>query len=385
MRTKFIAVLLLSFLFTGFLHADEWFKLYEDGVEAIEKGDYNLAVEKLQQCLQVKKRDTKRIRTYGMHFIEYFPHRELGIAYFNLGLKGRALKQLTVSMKMEPSERAQEYLNKLKGVKMEDEKDRPEIKTPDPVMLTPKVEPAEETNMVVGKKTVKLVGERMGIAILPFENKGASLDLGDIVLDKMITALVTQGRFRVLERAQLEKILAEQQLGASGVIDASTAAEIGKGIGVDAIIIGSVAATQSGSISLDARAIDTESATIIVAHDAYSGSADAQSVRNTVENLANKFVESLPLVDGFVIRINSDNTVMLDVGRVGGMKKGLKCIIYKEGAELKHPITGEILGKDTKIVAQVLVSEVFDKYSTARLLTNNSGDLPSIGDKFLTK
>jgi len=168
------------------------------------------------------------------------------------------------------------------------------------------------------------------------------------------------------------------------VIDASTAAEIGKGIGVDAIILGSVAAAPSGAISLDARAIDTESATIIVAHDAYSGSSDAQSVRNTVENLANKFGESLPLVEGYVIKVEGSN-ITLDMGRTAGLRKGLKCIVYNEGAEVKHPITGEVLGKETKILAEVVVVESFEKMSSARVLEMQSEQMISVGDKFLTK
>ena len=207
--------------------------------------------------------------------------------------------------------------------------------------------------------------------------------LGEIILDKMITVLWHQDRFKVMERAALDQVLAEQTLGQSGVLDAATAAEIGKGIGVDAIVIGSVAASASGALSIDARVIDTESAAIIVAQDAYTSSSDAQSVKNAVENLARKITESLPLVDGYVIRIDA-NGLILDVGRNGGLKKGMKCVIYKEGAPIKHPITGEILGKETNILGEVLVTDAFEKYSMAKQLTAGGGII-SIGDKFITK
>jgi hypothetical protein len=223
----------------------------------------------------------------------------------------------------------------------------------------------------------------MGVAVMPFENKGASRDLGEIILDKMITVLWNQERFKVMERAALDKVIAEQSLGQSGMLDAATAAEIGKGIGVDAIVIGSVAAAASGALSIDARVIDTESAAIIVAHDAYTGSSDAQSVKNAVENLARKITESLPLVEGYVIKIDGQKLI-LDIGRVGGLKKGMKCVIYKEGAPIKHPITGETLGKETQILGEVLVTEAFDKYSVAEQLRVESAVI-SIGDKFITK
>jgi TolB-like protein len=374
MKNKINFILLILLFGLSTLHAEEWFRLYNQGIKALKAGKYELAVTKLQQALEEKDTDIKRIKTYGMHFIPYYPNRELGIAFYFLGRKKEALKYLKFSEKMEPSQRAQEYLAKLGGVIQDNPKS--ELATQEQV---------SKENLIVGEKTIKLVGERMSVAVLPFDNKGASQDLGEIILDKMITALFAQERFKVIERTQLDKVLQEQQLGLSGVVDASTAAALGKGLGVDAIIMGSVAATRSGSISIDARAIDTESATIIVAHDAYSGSADALSVKNIVENLANKFTQSLPLVSGTVIQVNTDNTILLDVGRVGGLKKGLKCVVYKEGPELRHPISGEILGRKTIILGEVLITESLEKFATALVIKTENGQAITMGDKFLTK
>ncbi len=368
-----IVLLSLSQLHAG----SDWFRQYNQGLKAMKKGNYELAVNKFKKAILDKKDDSRKIRTYGMHFIKYFPNRELGISYYKLGQNKKALYHLNLSMKMEPSKRAKQFIRKIAG---SDSPPITDLKDVDPE--NPK-DPNKK--MIVGKRTIKLIGERMSVAVLPFENKGASHDLGEIILDKMITALFNQERFKVIERTQLNKILEEQQLGLTGIIYASSAAELGKGIGVDAIIMGSVAATKSGSISIDARAIDTESATIIVAHDAYSGSADVLSVKNTVENLANKFTQSLPLVDGTVIQVNTDGTILLDGGRMAGLKKGLKCIIYKEGPELKHPITGEILGRKTTILGEALVVESLAKFSTAKVITLTQGEQIALGDKFLTK
>jgi curli biogenesis system outer membrane secretion channel CsgG len=51
---------------------------------------------------------------------------------------------------------------------------------------------------------------------------------------------VKTGRFEVVERALLQKILEEQKLSMTGVIDKSSASQIGKVLGVKAIITGSV-------------------------------------------------------------------------------------------------------------------------------------------------
>lgn len=377
-----VGLILIVLFYVNLLHAGgEWFKSYDKGLKAMERGDYKTAATYFEEAIEGNPRDNNKVRTYGMHFIAYYPHREIGICHYHLGDLDGARRQLELSMNYEPSARAKEFLGQIGGGVPPPKPKTDPNKTA--LVAVPAIQTPTETEMIVGKQTIKLVGERMGVAVLPFANKGASRDLGEIILDKMITVLWNQERFKVMERAALNQVLAEQSLGQTGILDATTAAEIGKGIGVDAIIIGSVAAAPSGALSIDVRVIDTESAAIIVAHDAYTSSSDAQSVKNAIENLARKIIESLPLVEGYVIKIDGTKLI-LDVGRVGGLKKGMKCVIYKEGAPIKHPITGEILGKETNILGEVLVTDAFDKYSVAEQLRFEGGVI-SIGDKFITK
>jgi TolB-like protein len=390
MRKKFIVILSMFAIVSILWAGGEWYSYYDQGLKEMERENWNGAADLFRQAIVGNPKDNIKVRTYGMHFIQYYPHRELGICLYNLGDMEGARRELNESIAQNSSSRAQEYLNKISGGVSPATKAGVQTATPPMIPARPKEEEIIKpvvTTPIARKssvaRTVKIVGERMGVAVLPFENKGASRDLGDIILDKMITCLVNQERFKVMERSQLDKILAEQSLGASGVLDAETAAEIGKGIGVDGIIIGSVAATSSGAISVDARVIDTESAAIVVAQDIYSSSSDAQSVKSAVDNLARKITQELPLVEGYVIQIDVLK-VILDNGRNSGLKKGMKCVVYKEGGEIKHPLTGEILGKDTIILAEVLITDVFDKYCVARSIKNEGGEI-SIGDKFLTK
>ncbi len=385
--------------------ADEWYEDYQEGVELLKVGDHRTATRKFQSSLSKKAKDTDRIRTYGMHFIEYYPNRELGICLYFLGDTEGAEEYLNVSMSQQPSERAKKFPKKIdKNILASDPLETPakaslaKSSTPSPSVspavpsigiLGPvgskKKREIDAAKKSVGEPGIKLVGERMSIAVFPFLNKGASKNLGEIVLDKFITALFNLERFKVIERSQLERILAEQKLGLSGIIDASTAAEVGKGIGVDAIVLGSVAlGTDGSSVSLDARAIDTESATIIVAHDAYTSRSDAQSVKAAVDNLVVKFEKSIPLVEGYIIRANNTLSIMLDTGRNYGLSKGMKCIIYSEGEEVKHPITGEVMGKETTIVGEVLITDTFQKFSTASIIKETANPIV-VGNKFLTK
>ncbi len=65
-------------------------------------------------------------------------------------------------------------------------------------------------------------------------------DIGKGISDILVTELVNDGTYRVIERKALDKILAEQDFSTSDRANPETAAKIGKILGVKYIIIGSV-------------------------------------------------------------------------------------------------------------------------------------------------
>jgi curli biogenesis system outer membrane secretion channel CsgG len=74
---------------------------------------------------------------------------------------------------------------------------------------------------------------------------GTNVDVGRGIGDLLVTHLVKDGTFSVIERAALDKILAEQNFSNSDRADPSSAAKIGRLLGVDAILVGSI--TQFGN------------------------------------------------------------------------------------------------------------------------------------------
>ncbi|MGH7598188.1 MAG: CsgG/HfaB family protein [bacterium] len=372
-RLTFGVALLLGLDFQMAEGLAQWHLLYRTGLQAMERGDWGRAIENFQQAIRVKARDSKKIRASGVMFIEYFPHREMGICYFHLGDLERAKQELTLSMSQEPSERARNFLGRInRGERASGPPEGPP--NPQPVATTPpRTEPPAST----------LVGERLSIAVLPFESKGIGGALGQIdLLDKLVTGFVGINRFKVIERAQLERILEEQKLGMTGVIDASTAAQIGKGIGVDGVVCGSI--TQGGNaVTIDARLIDTETAAIITAKDAYSNGLSLQNLSQMISDLAARFKADLPLVNGYVISVQ-DEKVTIDLGNKNGIRKGMKCHVYREGAPIVHPVTGEVLGKNIEELCEVQITDVFDAYALATITKPKNGT-PAIRDKVITK
>ncbi|MBM3747608.1 MAG: curli production assembly protein CsgG [Acidobacteria bacterium] len=73
---------------------------------------------------------------------------------------------------------------------------------------------------------------------------GTDQDVGRGIADLIVEKLVQDGSYSVIERKALEKVLTEQNFSNSDRADSSTAARIGRVLGVDAIVIGSI--TQFG-------------------------------------------------------------------------------------------------------------------------------------------
>ncbi len=74
---------------------------------------------------------------------------------------------------------------------------------------------------------------------------GTNVDVGKGIVDLVVTDLVKDGSYSVIERKALDKIMAEQNFSNSNRADPASAARIGKLLGVDAIIVGSI--TQFGN------------------------------------------------------------------------------------------------------------------------------------------
>lgn len=69
---------------------------------------------------------------------------------------------------------------------------------------------------------------------------GTNVDIGKGIVDLLVTGLVKDGTYSIIERKALDKIMAEQNFSNSNRADPNSAAQIGKLLGVDAIIVGSI-------------------------------------------------------------------------------------------------------------------------------------------------
>ncbi len=80
---------------------------------------------------------------------------------------------------------------------------------------------------------------------------GTNVDIGRGISDLLVRDLVKDGTYSVIERQAMSKILGEQNFSNSDRANPNSAAKIGKILGVDAIVVGSI--TQFGNDNKDTK------------------------------------------------------------------------------------------------------------------------------------
>jgi len=100
-------------------------------------------------------------------------------------------------------------------------------------------------------------GQKRRIAVLEFTDlQGQVTNFGRYLSEELITRLYDSNKFKVVERQLLNKVIAEQKLSLTGVIDPDSAKRLGSVLGVDAIVSGTIA-DRGDTLKVNARLIDT--------------------------------------------------------------------------------------------------------------------------------
>jgi len=251
-----------------------------------------------------------------------------------------------------------------------------------------------------------LKGLKKRIAVVDFEDRsGWGHNIGTGLADMLVTELVKSGNFMVIERQELSKILEEQGLGLSGAVTPQSAAQVGKLLGVELMVMGSISefgekkSGIGGSIGklgiggkltkrearavVDVRLVNTTTAEIVLAETAVGeegdtgldkirvedvdfgnpthwdntlvGKASRKSIDKCVEYVS-KAMEKIPW-QGKIIKVNDDGTVYMKPGSAGGVKPGMEFAVYSQGEEIIDPDTGLSLGSEEALIGKVKVAQ----------------------------
>lgn len=95
-----------------------WWSYYERGTSFLAGEFHAEAASDFRVALGGRSRESWRARTYGLHFTEYFPNRELGVALYHLGELEEAAERLRTSIEQLDTERARYFLDAVTRAKI---------------------------------------------------------------------------------------------------------------------------------------------------------------------------------------------------------------------------------------------------------------------------
>jgi curli biogenesis system outer membrane secretion channel CsgG len=238
--------------------------------------------------------------------------------------------------------------------------------------------------------------------------------------EMLTTTLVKTGRFVVLERQQLQGLVAEQDLNTAGRVNKETGAATGHLIGAQAMITGDITGysyTQqslggsalnvvrglkvggsrvSAQVIIDLRMVDAATGEVLSSAKG-SGSASSTGVATDLtrddqqisasgawstplgeasRGAIGKAVEQLvagmaqPRWSAKIVDVR-DGVVYLNAGKDGGVEPGLVLEVYETQPALIDPDTGKNLGAPDKLLGEIQIEAVQAGFSTAKVVSGS--------------
>jgi curli biogenesis system outer membrane secretion channel CsgG len=232
---------------------------------------------------------------------------------------------------------------------------------------------------------------------------------------QLIDRINATRKFDVLNRSDLSDIIKEQDLGASGNVDAKTAAKAGQLAGAKYLLVATVddyqdyveKATFTGTgetatkrvfrFSIVGKIYDSSTGKLLESANFQTGNDEFKQIqmersyvvkdgelsdemmiavsRSMAEKIANHVVDILFPAKVLVKR---DNTVTINRGEGAGVAEGDTFNVYALGAELIDPDTKESLGREEVKVGKVKISQVNPKTSMATILEDTGIDAGAV-------
>ena len=270
---------------------------------------------------------------------------------------------------------------------------------------------------LVGAPSSVFAQAKIRIAVSNFENNSTwswwGDNLGRAAADELATQLVQTGKYTVIERAQLEAILQEQNLGASGAVTSATAAKVGKLLGVQLLLTGSITAFSikrtsigmrgiGGSYSnaeskIDARLVNTDTGEVMIvavgqgnkrmgggyfkgvsAEQTFDQGAAQEALRPAVEQVVVKLSEQTASLqsmtpaapEGQIVSTRA-GSYYINRGAGAGVKVGQKFEVHHLVDEIKDA-DGRLLDKVIEQTGVLEVTQVLANSAVCKLVSGKA-------------
>lgn len=292
---------------------------------------------------------------------------------------------------------------------------------------------AESTNPAQGAAPPPATGPKKRIAVARFDASAAidgqypGWNIGDGLAAQLTTALVNSGYFIVVERGELAGVLREQEMAMQKIVSKETAAQVGRVLGAQLLVRGSVTEfsqaaggggvragfgggmfggglgriggalgldTVNGVVAMDVRLIDTTTGQVLQSQraeakleqrgvsadinvkqvsfggDAFDKTVLGQATRQAIDQAVKFIIKSMEPVPwtARVVEVAGDQ-VYINAGAVAGLKPGDVFTVTAVVKELTDPDSGAVLATVEDKRGEIELVNVQEKLSIARMRT----------------
>jgi len=228
------------------------------------------------------------------------------------------------------------------------------------------------------------IGDRLRLTCLPLHTAdAASAPFAHATDTSLYAVLTARRRFQIVERAALEAVLREHHLSAAGLTDARVPVHLGRLLASEVVANGVVVPFREGFEST-VWLVNTATGTIFGTADGFIPAHDLAASQGLAEALALGMERVLPLVEGRVTD-HDGRWVMTDLGEPTRVQPEMTIWVFEPGPEVRHPTTGELLGRDGHIVADAVIDRVLPAASRASLVDAERRPQVHNGQRVVTK
>ncbi|MEW5788361.1 MAG: tetratricopeptide repeat protein [Pseudomonadota bacterium] len=206
------------------------------------------------------------------------------------------------------------------------------------------------------------------VSVLGFREEGPVSLSGRIGMEGVLQhelqgALAAKG-IQVVDRALLDKLLAELRLGSSELADPDTQLKLGRILAARLTAVGSVRQGDNGQASL--RLIDTETTGIALStSDKVGGNPDPAALAGKMADAVAQALRDKYPVKGRIAMVEGDK-VILNLGKKHGVAAGQQFNVLGKPEPVE--LNGKILGYKESRLGQLQVTEVQDGLSYAKVV-----------------
>lgn len=250
------------------------------------------------------------------------------------------------------------------------------------------------------------------IGVLPFKNDSRFQEFGVMAAEMLTADLVNLKSCTVVERTELSRVFEEQKRGAQGLLDETTATELGGILGLDYLLLGSVdgsiarepghyyydkkqqrniwmKGTAKSNVSLTLKLVNVKNGHIVWSDQSAVTNYDediAAALSEAAYDSIRKIYKFIPL-QGYVLKAEGSR-YFIDLGTNHNIAKGDVFEVNGTSNTLRHPVTGELIVMKRNI-GELEVVEVLDNLCIAELKDNddnkNFGNSIRAGDAVTKK